>query len=694
MSGSCRLDVSGLDCACCAEKIVRAVKKKMPEVKSAEIDVAGGVMLVSFESADPPATLATRISAIASKIEPDVEISLPGAAADRPARPEWLVPLGRILAAIAMLVCAMAIHLPQYAMIGLSVAAYLLVGYDVLIKMVRNVMRGEIFDENFLMSVATIGAICIGEYPEAAGVMIFYQTGSLIEGIAVGRSRKTIEALAAIRPDTALVLGDDGRVTEVSPEAVAVGSLIEVRPGGKVPLDGVVELGSSSVDTAALTGEPQPRDVAGGDEVLAGFVNLDGRLTVRTTREYGSSVAARIIDMVRGAAAKKAKTEKFITKFAKIYTPTMVGAAAVIAIVPTIVTGTPFSDWLYRALVFLVVSCPCALVISVPLGYFGGIGGAARGGVLLKGGASLEALAKVDTVVFDKTGTLTEGRFRVTGVFPADGVSESYLTARAAAAEAGSTHPVARSIVDGFGASSIIPDSYREIAGMGVIAKYGSKTIAAGNRRLMEREGVILPDGATGTIFVSESGRYLGGIRVADTLRSDSAAAISGLRGLGVTRIDVLTGDTEQSAAESLAGLDIDSIHAGLLPDGKLNALEKVLDNARGAVAFVGDGINDAPVLARADIGVAMGGAGSDAAVEAADAVIMTDSPSKLCGAIKTARKTRNIIIQNIALALGLKAIVLVLGAMGMATMWEATFADVGVALLCILNAFRAMRLR
>ncbi len=594
-------------------------------------------------------------------------------------------------------------RIPELALAGVFLAAYLLVGKEILLTAGRNILKGKIFDENFLMTIASLGAFAIGEYPEAAAVMIFYRVGEYMQDRAVSSSRKSISALMDIRPDTANKKTADG-IRVLAAEEIRTGDVIIVKAGEKVPLDGIVTEGSSAMDTRALTGESLPQDVSAGSQVLSGSVNGPGLLEVRVTKEFSESTATKIIELVQNAGSKKAKTENFITKFAGYYTPAVVGVAAGLALIPPFALGLgSFSDWLYRALVFLVVSCPCALVISIPLGFFGGIGAASSRGILVKGGNYLEALNKVDTVIFDKTGTLTNGVFRVTGIVSCDGFSEEEVLKYAAYAEYHSTHPIAVSI-----GKKYFEDPTHEIdaaqitglverAGFGIRVQIGSQIVLAGNSRLLEDEGIIAePMDETGTVvYIAVDGKYAGAVVISDEVKADSGRAIEMLRNIGVRQIAMLTGDSKRIGDKIGKELGISEVYSELLPHQKVEVLESVLakklsSQKSGKVVFVGDGINDAPVLARADIGIAMGGVGSDAAIEAADIVIMNDEPSKLITAIRVARKTRIIVWQNIVGALGVKGIVLMLGAFGFATMWEAVFADVGVAIFAVLNSVRA----
>ena len=614
--------------------------------------------------------------------------------------------LYRILAGAAVLAVAVAVqelgeNLPWFLTLAVFLASYLIIGGDVVKKAVTNIGRGQIFDENFLMSVATVGAFFVGDYPEAVSVMLFYQVGELFQSYAVNRSRKNITELMNIRPDYANVLRD-GEEIEVDPDEVGVGERILVKPGERIPLDGVVRKGNSSLDTMALTGESVPREVLCGEEVISGCINLTGVLEVEVTKPFGESTVSKILDLVENASSKKAEAENFITRFARYYTPIVVCAAAALAVIPPIFLGN-WSDWIYRGLTFLVVSCPCAVVISVPLSFFGGLGGASKVGVLVKGSNYLEALARTELVVMDKTGTLTKGSFVVQKIEPAtDGngkqvLSQQELLELAALAESYSSHPISLSIRRAYGKE---PDKERlkdvkELAGLGVHAVIDGRDTYAGNEKLMRREKISFTKAEPiGTIIhVAEEGRYLGYLLIADELKEDAAACVAGLEKQGVKRIVMLTGDRKE-AAEHVARLaGIKEVHSGLLPADKVEEVEKLMasKSPKGKLVFVGDGINDAPVLARADIGIAMGGLGSDAAIEAADVVIMTDEPSKIALAMRISRKTLGIVKQNIVFALGVKILVLILAAFGIANMWLAVFADVGVAVLAILNAMRAL---
>ena len=576
--------------------------------------------------------------------------------------------------------------------------AYLIFGSSVLMAAGRNLIHGKIFDENFLMSIATLGAFAIGEYPEGVAVMVFYQIGEMFQDSAVNRSRRSIKQLIAIRPDYANLM-EAGKTRKVSPEEVGIGAVIAVKPGERIPLDGEIIKGSSALDVSTLTGESLPREVTEGDRVLSGSVNKSGLIQIRVSTEYSQSTVSRILSLVENASARKAKTEQFITRFAAYYTPLVVFSALLLAVIPPLVmSGQDFSTWAYRSLIFLVISCPCALVISIPLGFFGGIGGASRKGILVKGGNYLEALSRVDTVIFDKTGTLTHGYFTVKDVQPAAGFSHDDLLRYGAAAAHHSSHPLSVSIRE---LSAVKPEdkliaAYEEFPGQGVKLRYGNQLILMGNRKLLEEQNIKIgaDDDQKTRVYLAVDSQFAGSITLEDELKEDAASAVQELRKLGIKQIIMLSGDKKLVAEEIGRKLKLDRVYAELLPDQKMEIIERLekQNNRSGKNVFVGDGINDAPSLARAEIGVAMGGVASDAAIEAADIVLMTGQPSKLAEAIAVARKTRSIVFQNIVLALGVKAVVLGLGLFGLASMWEAVFADVGVALLAVLNAMRAMR--
>ena len=584
---------------------------------------------------------------------------------------------------------------PEWLSIVLFLAAYVVVGYEIIFKAVKNITHGEVFDENFLMTIATVGALIAGEYPEGVAVMLFYQVGELFQSYAVSKSRKSIAGLMDIRPDYANVKRGDGSLERVDPYDVNIGDIIVVQPGEKIPLDGIIIEGNSMVDTKALTGESVPREVSVGGEALSGCINVSGVLTIEVQKEFGESTVSKILDLVENASSKKSNSENFITKFARIYTPVVVGAAVLLAVIPSLITGE-WSVWTLRALTFLVVSCPCALVVSIPLSFFGGIGGASRSGILVKGSNYLEALAKTEMVVFDKTGTLTKGVFKVQEIHPVE-VSADELLELTAYAESYSNHPISLSLKTAYGKEidkSKVTDT-EDIAGHGISVTVFGKKVFAGNTRLMKKIGVdYCKDEIIGTVVhVAIDSKYAGYIVIADEVKEDSAEAIRRLKAMGIKQTVMLTGDSNAVGQKVGRELGVDKIYTELLPGDKVAKLEELLaaKSAKGKLAFVGDGINDAPVLARSDIGIAMGGLGSDAAIEAADIVIMTDEPSKIASAIRISKKTLGIATQNTWLALGIKAVVLVLSALGITDMWMAVFADVGVTVLAVLNSFRAL---
>ena len=592
--------------------------------------------------------------------------------------------------------------LPTPVELLLYLIPYLVVGKDVLRKAIKGVKNRQPFDECFLMAVATVGAFALGDYVEGCAVILFYQIGELFQSVAVGKSRQSISSLMDIRPDYANVEDEDGKLEQVDPDDVEVGTVIVVQPGERVPIDGVIVEGTSALNTAALTGESLPRDVQTGDEVISGCVNMTGLLKVRTTKEFGESTVSKILDLVENSSMKKARAENFITRFARVYTPAVCYGALALAFLPPIallLMGQParFGDWIYRALTFLVISCPCALVISIPLSFFGGIGGASACGILVKGSTYLEELARTGIVVFDKTGTLTQGTFKVTGVHPADGITDEQLVEAAALAESWSKHPISLSIKAAYGKeidSARVTD-VEELGGHGVTAKVDGKPVAAGNARLMEKLGLSAPAvSETGTVVhVAIDGRYAGCLLIADVVKPHSAEAIRALKAAGVRKTVMLTGDAEPVAKAVSAQLGLDEYHAGLLPGDKVDQIETLIaaKKSKENLAFVGDGINDAPVLSRADVGIAMGALGSDAAIEAADVVLMDDDPAKIALAMRIARRTLRIVYENIVFALAVKFACLLLGAIGMASMWTAIFADVGVMVIAVLNATRAL---
>ena len=592
--------------------------------------------------------------------------------------------------------------LPTPVELLLYLIPYFVVGKDVLRKAIKGIKNRQPFDECFLMAVATVGAFALGDYVEGCAVILFYQIGELFQSVAVGKSRQSISSLMDIRPDYANVEDEDGKLEQVDPDDVEVGTVIVVQPGERVPIDGVIVEGTSALNTAALTGESLPRDVQTGDEVISGCVNMTGLLKVRTTKEFGESTVSKILDLVENSSMKKARAENFITRFARVYTPAVCYGALALAFLPPIVLllmGQParFGDWIYRALTFLVISCPCALVISIPLSFFGGIGGASACGILVKGSTYLEELARTGIVVFDKTGTLTQGTFKVTGVHPADGITDEQLVEAAALAESWSKHPISLSIKAAYGKeidSARVTD-VEELGGHGVTAKVDGKPVAAGNARLMERLGLSAPAvSETGTVVhVAIDGRYAGYLLISDVVKPHSAEAIRALKAAGVRKTVMLTGDAEPVAKAVSAQLGLDEYHAGLLPGDKVDQIETLIaaKKSKENLAFVGDGINDAPVLSRADVGIAMGALGSDAAIEAADVVLMDDDPAKIALAMRIARRTLRIVYENIVFALAVKFACLLLGAIGMASMWTAIFADVGVMVIAVLNATRAL---
>lgn len=688
----------GLGCANCAAKIEKEIKN-LPDVKNASVDFVSKRLTIEVNNRHELDTIVEKASKIAKQIESGVKVieeenqkekkEVGGISKNK------IIQLGT---GAAFFLIALVFEFPFRVEFGLFLISYILVGGNVVLRAFKNILRGQVFDENFLMGIATIGAFAIKEFPEGVAVMLFYQVGELFQTLAVNRSRKSIGALMDIRPDYAnLKIGED--IKKVSPDEIGIGDIIIVKPGEKIPLDGKVIEGKSMLDTSALTGESVPKEAEPGNDVLSGAINKNGLLTIEVTKEFGESTVSKILDLVQNASSKKAPTENFITKFARYYTPVIVFTAIALALIPPlIVPGATFPDWINRALVFLVVSCPCALVISIPLSFFGGIGGASRNGILVKGSNYLEALNNVDTVVFDKTGTLTKGVFNVTKIRSIEDEAEISLLEYAAFAESYSSHPIAISILKAYGKeidkSEI--ESYDEISGHGIKVRVRGKEILAGNTKLMNRENILFGEAdEPGTVVhMAVDRKYAGYIVISDEVKDDSPKAIQDLKAIGVKKLVMLTGDSKAVGDKIGSLLGLDEVHAELLPDQKVERLEmlEMQKKTKGKLLFVGDGINDAPVLTRADVGIAMGGLGSDAAIEAADVVIMTDEPSKLTGAIRIAKRTRSIVWQNIFFALIIKAVVLVLGAGGIATMWEAVFADVGVTLIAVINAMRVMK--
>jgi heavy metal-(Cd/Co/Hg/Pb/Zn)-translocating P-type ATPase len=638
------------------------------------------------------------VKIITNKYEPDVKVGLKDqghSGEDHQDEENTKNIIIRFAVGILMFIAAVAIKEPQWLSTGLFMGAYFIFGGDVLVRAIKNISKGQIFDENFLMSIATVGAIAIGEMPEAVFVMLFYQVGEFFQSLAVEKSRKSIRSLMDIRPDHANLVADE-KIVETRPEEISVDDIIVVKPGERVPLDGVVIEGESAVDTSALTGESVPKKVYVNSEVLSGSINTSGLLKIRVTQVFEKSTVVKILELTENAASKKTKAEQFITKFARIYTPIVVMGAVVLAVVPPIFTSeADLKMWIGRALIFLVVSCPCALVLSVPLGFFSGIGEASKNGILVKGSNYLQALCKINTVVMDKTGTITEGVFEVTEI-KANGVDESELLKLGAYAEKMSNHPIAKSIVNKYEADELIDVSkisdYEEIGGYGVSAVVEGKKIFAGNLRLMKRENILCDEfnGMGSVVYLGANGKYFGRIVVSDRIKKDSEKAIKAIKSMGIKNTVILTGDSKKNADMVCESVGADVVYSQLLPQDKVSKVEELYsENSCRKILFVGDGINDAPVLSRAEVGIAMGGVGSDAAIEAADVVIMNDNLMKIADAIKLARNTNTIVMQNIVFALGVKAVVLAMGAMGMATMWMAVFADVGVAFIAVLNSMR-----
>ena len=700
--------LKGLDCPNCSAKIEKEVGE-LDGVTSSTVNLMNQTLTVQAGTS-VAASLLDTVTTIVHSHEPDVEVSEKQLEATAPVKKDEKaavyndedkkrtirLAVGAVVYAIGMALTVFA-KLPTLAELAFLIVAYVILGWDVVWQAVKNITRGQVFDEHFLMSVSTIGAFAIGEYPEAVAVMLFYQVGEFFQSLAVKRSRKSISDLMDIRPDSATVKRN-GVLQVVSPESVAVGEIIVVKPGEKIPLDGIVVDGESMLDTKALTGESVPKSIRKGDEALSGCINQSGLLTLKVTKSFGESTVSKIIDLVENASARKAPTENFITTFARYYTPVVVGMAAVLAIIPPLVLGGGWSEWLRRGFVFLIVSCPCALVISIPLTFFGGIGAASKRGVLVKGSNYLEALNKVSVVVFDKTGTLTKGVFEVANIIPAAGYQKEQVLEYAAQAESYSNHPIAKSILATYGKPIDQKQfsGFEEISGHGISVTVQGKKVLAGNSKLMESEKIAYAacDAAGTKFYVAADGSYVGCILIADEVKPDSKCAIAELKKIGVEKTVMLTGDDERIGKSVADELGLDAYYAQLLPDQKVEKLEMLDKQKRqgSKLAFVGDGINDAPVLARADVGIAMGGLGSDAAIEAADVVLMTDEPSKLVEAIDVAKATKRIVMQNIVIALGIKSVFLVLGALGMAGMWEAVFGDVGVTIIAVLNAMRILK--
>lgn len=700
--------LKGLDCPNCSAKIEKEVGE-LDGVTSSTVNLMNQTLTVQAGTS-VAASLLDTVTTIVHSHEPDVEVSEKQLEATAPVKKDEKaavyndedkkrtirLAVGAVVYAIGMALTVFA-KLPTLAELAFLIVAYVILGWDVVWQAVKNITRGQVFDEHFLMSVSTIGAFAIGEYPEAVAVMLFYQVGEFFQSLAVKRSRKSISDLMDIRPDSATVKRN-GVLQVVSPESVAVGEIIVVKPGEKIPLDGIVVDGESMLDTKALTGESVPKSIRKGDEALSGCINQSGLLTLKVTKSFGESTVSKIIDLVENASARKAPTENFITTFARYYTPVVVGMAAVLAIIPPLVLGGGWSEWLRRGFVFLIVSCPCALLISIPLTFFGGIGAASKRGVLVKGSNYLEALNKVSVVVFDKTGTLTKGVFEVANIIPAAGYQKEQVLEYAAQAESYSNHPIAKSILATYGKPIDQKQfsGFEEISGHGISVTVQGKKVLAGNSKLMESEKIAYAacDAAGTKFYVAADGSYVGCILIADEVKPDSKCAIAELKKIGVEKTVMLTGDDERIGKSVADELGLDAYYAQLLPDQKVEKLEMLDKQKRqgSKLAFVGDGINDAPVLARADVGIAMGGLGSDAAIEAADVVLMTDEPSKLVEAIDVAKATKRIVMQNIVIALGIKSVFLVLGALGMAGMWEAVFGDVGVTIIAVLNAMRILK--
>lgn len=691
--------INGLSCTNCALKIEKAINK-IEGVKSASVDFVSGKLTIETTHKHDLHKIVELASKIAKNIESDIKIVESENRNKEIYKFERIPKLNivRFVVGVTLFFIALFIQLPFWIGFGIYFASYILVGGKVVLKAFKNILRGQVFDENFLMSIATIGAFAIREFPEGVAVMLFYQVGYFFQSFAVNKSRKSISDLMDIRPDYVNIkVGED--IKRVSPEEINVGDIIIIKPGEKIPLDGTVIEGKSMIDTSSLTGESVPKKVKIGNEVLSGAINKNGLLTVKVNKKFSDSTVSKILDLVQNASSKKAPTENFITKFARYYTPIVVFTALTLAVIPPLaISGATFSDWINRALVFLVVSCPCALVISIPLGFFGGIGGASKKGILVKGSNYLEALNNVDTVVFDKTGTITKGVFNVTKINSINGETKEKLLEYASFAESYSNHPIATSILKAYGkvVNKNEIDDYDEISGHGIKVRVRGKEILVGNAKLMHKEKIPFDEfSEVGTVVhIAIDGKYAGYLVISDEVKDDSKKAIQELKSIGVKKIVMLTGDSKAVGDKIGSCLGFDEVHSELLPGQKVENLEMLEKQkvTKGKLLFVGDGINDAPVLTRADVGIAMGGLGSDAAIEAADVVIMTDEPSKIVSAIKIAKRTRIIVWQNIFFAMSVKGIVLILGAGGIATMWEAVFADVGVTLIAVINSMRAIK--
>lgn len=686
--------LEGLDCANCAMKIEKGVQK-INGVKEATVNFTSGKLTIDAEE-DHLATIEQETKKVVKELEPDVKVTeIDKEKVSEHGNEKKRNTLFRILFSLAGIALLLLFDFNEPIRLIGYLLIYLLIGYDVVKKAVMNIVKGKIFDENFLMSVATIGAMLIGEYPEAVAVMLFYQIGEYFQGLAVSHSRKSIRELMAIRPETAHVQTAEGLMT-VNPEDVLIGQFVLVKPGERVPLDGTIIEGESLVDTSALTGESAPKSVYVGETVLSGFINKNKPFLVQVEKSYENSTISKLLELVENASSKKAPAENFITKFARYYTPVVVGLAVLLAVLPPLVVSrAAFSEWIYRALTFLVISCPCALVISVPLSFFGGIGGASKIGVLVKGSNYLELLAQTETVVFDKTGTLTKGDFSIQTIDPT-GIDPKKFMQYVASAEQFSTHPIAQSVLEGYAGPLLPTANIQEFAGEGILAEVDGKQVLVGNHKLMERFEISFPSSQEiGTLlYLAIDQSYSGYLVIADTLKEDAVDALVQLKQAGVKNTVMLTGDSKKIADHIGKQVGVDKIYSELLPEDKVQRLEEILQSNNKKTAFVGDGINDAPVLARADVGIAMGGLGSDAAIEAADVVIMNDQPSKIAEAIHLAKKTLKIVKQNIVFAIGIKILVLSLGAFGFASMGDAVFADVGVTVLAVLNAMRSLHVK